>query len=318
MSTPNFVNLYEILQISMETSLVVNISKMLQNDADQYLSHCVEMHTANKNYEVALKIAKLAGLPVNDILMAEWNHKHEMLHMKEDAIEDKDLTLFIAQCSEAFKKAAVTFNKATEFLVYHTNEISDHMQKFYCYRIIMSWFEENLEYGQRREEIEHMMWNSYFQNEKEQEIFLNSYQSTLHFILNGQKDPTLARKIGLVQSEKPFSKTLGEIEIESDVGNIENIVLMEEPEAMDNWRKVISQLLELKLLVEAFRLSALFKMPPEYRYRPPACPVQIIRTCLKLAEGTCTPYELPQELRLVISSPFLQSRLSSKFHYRAL
>ncbi|XP_049866892.1 spatacsin [Pectinophora gossypiella] len=308
--TPNFVTLYEILQISMETSLVVNISKMLEDDAQSYLSQCIEMYTANRNYDVALKIAKLAGLSVNEILMAEWTHKHEMLHMKEDAVEDKDLTLFVAQCSEAFKHASVTFNKATEFLIYHVNEISDTAQKFYCYRIIMSWFEENLEYGQRREEIEHMMWNAYFSNESQNEIFLNSYQSTLHFILNGQKDPTLSKKIGLVNAEKPFSMLLSEIEIESDVGNIENVVLLEEPDAIDNWRRVISQLLELKLLVEAFRLSALFKTPPEFRYRPPVCPVQIIRTCLKLAEGTCSPYELPQELRLVISSPFSQSKLS--------
>lgn len=310
--SPNFVTLYEILQISMETSLVVNISKMLQNDGQQYLAQCVEMYTANRNYDVALKIAKLTGLQVNEILIAEWTHKHEMLHMKEDAVEDKDLTLFIAQCSEAFKKAVVTFNKATEFLAYHVKEISNSVQKFYSYRIVMSWFEENLEYGQKREEVEHLMWSAYFQCQLQDEIFLNSYQSTLHYILNGQRDSTLSRKIGLVNAEKPFSKMLDEIEIESDVGNIENIVLLEEPEAIDNWRKVMHKLLELKLLVEAFRLSALFKTPPEYRYRPPACPVTIMRTCLKLAEGTCTPYELPQELRLVISSPFMQSKLSRK------
>lgn len=294
----------------METSLVVSISKMLQNDAEQYLSQCVEMYTANRNYEVALKIAKLTGLQANEILIAEWTHKHEMLHMKEDAVEDKDLTLFIAQCSEAFKKAVVTFNKATDFLVYHIKEISDSVQKFYSYRIVMSWFEENLEYGQKREKIEHLMWNAYFQSESQDEIFLNSYQSTLHYILNGQRDPTLSRKIGLVNAEKPFSMLLGEIEIESDVGNIENIVILEEPEAIDKWRKVMQQLLELKRLVEAFRLSTLFRTPPEYRYRPPACPVTIMRTCLKLAEGSCSPYELPQELRLVISSPFMQSKLS--------
>lgn len=294
---------------------MVNISRMLQIDFEQYLSQCVEMHTANRNYEVALKIAKLAGLSVNDILIAEWTHKYEMLHMKEDAVEDKDLTLFIAQCSEAFKKATVSFSKATEFLIHHINEISDCVQRFYSYRIVMSWFEENLEYGQRREEIEHLMWIAYFQSETQCNIFLNSYPSTQHFILNGQKDPTLSRKIGQVNAEKPFSMLLSEIEIESDVGNIENVEPLEELEAVDNWRKVINQLLELKLLVEAFRLSALFKTPPEYRYRPPACPVQIIRTCLKLAEGTCSPYELPQELRLVISSPFTQSKLSSKFYY---
>ncbi|KAJ2952675.1 hypothetical protein O0L34_g7014 [Tuta absoluta] len=309
--TPNFVTLYEILQISMETSIVVNISKMLQDDSQAYLSQCVEIYTKNRNYDVALKIAKLAGLSVNEILMAEWTHKHETLHMREDAIEDKDLTLFIAQCSEAFKHAPVTFNKATEFLIYHVNEITNTVQKFYSYRIIMSWFEENLEYGQRREEIEHMMWDAYFQSESQSDIFLNTYQSTLHYVLHGQKDSTLSKKIGAVNAEKPFAMLLSEIETESDVGNIENIVSLEEPEAIDNWRKVINQLLELKLLVEAFRLSALFKSPPEYRYRPPACPVQIIRTCLKLAEGSCSPYELPQELRLVISSPFSPSRLST-------
>ncbi|KAJ8725713.1 hypothetical protein PYW08_003896 [Mythimna loreyi] len=309
-STPNFSTLYEILKISMETSLAVNISKMLQDDSQHYLEECVGMYTASRNYDVALKIAKLAGVPVNGILIAEWTHKYESLLARDDMLDDKAITLFIAECSEAFKKATVTFKDATEFLVNHVNNISDTTQKFYSYRIIMSWFEENLEYGRRREEIEHLMWDAYFKSESQNSIFLNSYQSTMHFIMNGQKDANISKKIGMANAEKPFSMMLDEIEIESDVSNIENVVLLEEPEAIDSWRRVMNHLLELKLLVDAFRLSALFKSPPEYRYRPPACPVQIVRTCLKLAEGSCSPYELPQELRLVISSPVLQNKLS--------
>ncbi|XP_061711592.1 spatacsin [Cydia pomonella] len=309
--SPNFVTLHEILQISMETPTVVDVSKMLQDDSGQYLLRCVESYTASRNYDVALKIAKLASVPVNDILMAEWAHKHEMLLMKEDAVDNKEWTLFIAKCSEAFKKAAVTFNDATDFLVYYVNEITDTVQKFYAYRIIMSWFEENLEYGQKRERIEHLMWDAYFKSDSQNEVFLNSYQSTLHFILNGQKDPSLSRKIGVVDTEKPFSMELREIEVESDVGNIEDVVMLEDVEAVENWRRVINQLLELKLLVDAFRLSALFKAPSEHMYRSPPCPVQIIRTCLKLAEGSCLPYDLPQELRLVISSPYLQNKLTT-------
>lgn len=314
--TPNFTTLYEILQISMETSLAVNISKMLQDDSQQYIQECVEMYTANRNYDVALKIARLSDVPVNSILIAEWTHKYENLLAKDDVLDDKDITLFIAQCSEAFKKSSVMFKEATEFLVSHVNNISDPVQKFYSYRIIMSWFEENLEYGRRREEIEHLMWDAYFTSDAQNvPIFLNSYQSTLHYIMNGQKDQNISSKIGKANAEKPFSMMLDEIEIESDVSNIENVVMLEDPEAVDSWRRVMNQLLELKLLVDAFRLSALFKTPPEYRYRPPACPVQIVRTCLKLAEGTCSPYELPQELRLVISSPMLQNKLSSEsFH----
>ncbi|XP_075969703.1 spatacsin [Anticarsia gemmatalis] len=308
--TPNFTTLYEILQISMETSLAVNISKMLQDDSQEYILECVEMYTANRNYDVALKIARLTGVPVNGILIAEWTHKYENLLSKDDALDDKAMTLFIAECSEAFKKSSVMFKDATEFLVSHVNNISDSVQRFYSYRIIMSWFEENLEYGIRREEIEHLMWEAYFKSEAQNTIFLNSYQSTLHFIINGQKDQNISSKIGKADAEKPFSMMLDEIEIESDVSNIEKVVILEEPEAVDSWRRVMNQLLELKLLVDAFRLSALFKNPPEYRYRPPACPVQIVRTCLKLAEGSCSPYELPQELRLVISSPMLQNKLS--------
>lgn len=311
-SAPNFATLYEILKISMETSLAVNISQMLHDDSQHYLEECVEKYTASRNYDVALKIAKLSGVPVNGILIAEWTHKYENLLVKDDMLDDKAVTLYIAECSEAFKKAAVTFKDATEFLVSHVSKISNATQRFYSCRIIMSWYEENLEYGQRREEIEHLMWDAYFKSESHNSIFLNSYQSTMHFIINGQKDANISRKIGIANAEKPFSRTLDEIEIESDVSNIENVVLLEEPEAIDNWRRVMNHLLELKLLVDAFRLSALFKTPPEYRYRSPACPVQIVRTCLKLAEGSCTPYELPQELRLVISSPVLQNKLSCK------
>ncbi|XP_059057063.1 uncharacterized protein LOC131850735 [Achroia grisella] len=309
--TPNFGVLYEILQISMETSSVVNISKMMQSDAEQYLSECVEMYTNDRSYDVALKIAKLGNLPVNNILKAEWTNKYEtMLSNEELTLDDKHYTLYIAQCSEAFKKASVSFQDSTDYLIAYAEHITDSVQKFYSYRIIMSWFEDNLEYGCRREEIEHRMWDAYFQSEVQTDIFLNSYESTIHFVLNGQKDATLSRKIGLIHMEKPFSSTLSEIEIASDVGNIENVVLLDDSDAVDSWRRVMNELLEMRLLVDAFRLSALFKTQPEFRYRPPACPVQIIRTCLKLAEGLCTPYDLPQELRLVISSPLLQNKLT--------
>ncbi|RVE48988.1 hypothetical protein evm_006346 [Chilo suppressalis] len=309
--TPNFIDLYKILQISMETSLVVDISKMLQEDSNDYLAECIERYTINRNYDVAFEIAKLAHLPVNDILKSEWTHKYQMLVNKEDAVlDEKELTLFIAQCSEAFKKASVCFKEATEFLVHYTENITEAIQKFYAYRIIMSWFHENHEYGLQREQIEHRMWDAYFVCEPNNDVFLNGYHSTIHFILNGQKDQTISKKIGIINAAKPFSMAIGEIEVDSDVGNIEDIMLLEDPEAIDNWRKVIGQLLELRLLVDAFRLSALFKTPPEYRYRYPCCPVQIIRTCLKLAEGSCSPYELPQELRLVISSPTLQNKLT--------
>lgn len=310
MPTPNFVILHEIIRISMQTSLVVNIQKLLQEDCEGYLSDCIRMYTDNKDYDVALRIAKLAGLPVNDILKAEWAHKHEMLLARDVEMEDKDLTLFIAESSEAFKKACVTFQAATEFLTQYASAIADPAQRFYSYRIIMSWFEGSLEYGRRREEIEHMMWCAYFQVENQESVFLNSYQSILHFVLSGQKDRASSNKVGQLNAERPFSATLHEIEVESDVGNIENVVVLEEPDAIDSWRRVVSQLLELRLLVAAFRLSALFKTPPEYRYRGPVCPVQIVRTCLRLAEGTCSPYELPQELRLVISSPSLQHNLT--------
>lgn len=311
MPTPNFKTLFEIIQISMQTSLVVNIQKLLKDECENYLAECITMYTENRNYDVALKIAKLAALPVNDILQVEWAHKYDMLHMRETEIEDKDLTMFIAESSEAFKKAAVTFTAATEFLTRHATSITDPIQKFYSYRIIMSWFEENHEYGRKREKIEHSMWHAYFNVENQDNVFLNSYHCLLHFVLTGQKDKTLSESMGQMNANKRFSVTLHQIEVESDVGNIEDVVLLEEPDMIDCWRRVVNQLLELRLLVDAFRLSALYETPPEYLYRTPVCPVQIIRTCLRLAEGACSPYELPQELRLVISSP-LQNKLTGK------
>lgn len=307
--SPNFITLFEILKISMETSFVINISRMFEDDFKRHLCESIDVYTSNRNYDVALKIAKLSDLSINKILIAEWTDKYEVLLQKHDGIEEKDLTLFIAECSEAFKRAGVTFKDAVDFLLDYSAKIKDPVQKFYSLKIIMNWFEENLEYGRLREEIEHSMWNAYFKTEPNS-IFLNNYANTLHFIATGQKDRNVSNNVGSSNSERPFSMTLNEIEVESDVGNIEKTVLLEEPEAIDGWRKVIFQLLELRLIVDAFRLSTLFKTQPEFRYRPPPCPVQILRSSLKLAEGTCSPYELPQELRLVISSPVLQNKLS--------
>ncbi|KAL4705762.1 hypothetical protein ACJJTC_006543 [Scirpophaga incertulas] len=310
-STPNYAILYEILQISMESSFIINISKMLQDNPSGYINECLEIYIDNKNYDVALKIAKLLRLPVNDILKSEWTHKYEVLTANSETdLEEKDLTLFIAQCSEAFKNAGVSFKDATDFLIQYAEQITESVQKFYTYRIIMSWFLDNHEYGNRREQIEHKMWQAYFQSECQHNIFLNSYFSTFHFILNGQKDSTMATKIGQINADKPFSMEIRQIEVDSDVANIEDVRTLDEPEVIDKWRRVTSQLIELRLLVDAFRLSALYKTSSEYRYGHPACPVQIIRTCLKLAEGSMSPYEIPQELRLVISSSVLHNKIT--------
>ncbi|CAH2086346.1 unnamed protein product [Euphydryas editha] len=309
--TPNFATLYEIFEISMSTSTVMNISKMLQEDSNDYILECVVMYTRNKNYDVALKIAKLAGLSVDDILKAEWDKKCNSLIFADDGIvEDKQITNFVAQCSEAFKNAGVSLDKSIEFLSDIPRHISEHDQKFYAYRVIMGWFEENHVYGDKREQIEHEMWSAYLLTDPKTNIILNDYQGTLKFVLNNQKEPTASQKMDMMFEEKPFSMTLHEIEVESDVMNIEKVHILEESDDIDRWQKAVSKLLELKLLVEAFRLSVLFRTSNEYIYRTPACPVQIMRTCLKLAEGTCSPYELPQELRLVISSPTLQNKLT--------
>lgn len=302
---------YEILEISMKTSTVINVSQILDENSKQYLSQCIQTLTANREYEIALRIAKIAGLSIDDILISEWKYKHEQLVMKEDSVDCKALTSFIAQASEAFKKASMSLDGALSFFNFFVTKISDPLQKFYSFRIMLGWYEENLVFDKNREQLEHLMWASYFECDLRSEPFLNSCHNTLHFVINGQKDTTFS-KINLSHLEKPFSKLMCEIEVDSNVVNIENVVVLTEQETINTWRKTINSLLELKLIVEAYRLSRLFKVPTEIMYRSPPCPFQILSTSLKLAEGECSPYELPQELRLVIASPSLQQKLSSK------
>lgn len=304
---PDFETIHQILEISMETPTAMNVSKIIYDNNSEYVSQCIESYTANQYYDVALKLAKISNLLVDDILISEWKQKYEELLLKDDGLDCKSYTNFIAQASEAFKKASVTFGPAVKFLNEYILEIQNSVQKFYSYRIVLSWYEVNFEFGKEREEIEHSMWSAYFDCESNNDIFLNDYQSTSNFVLKGQKEPTQID----VLSHKHFSKLLSEVEIESDVNNINNVITLDNSEAINMWKKTISNLLELKLTVEAFRLSALFRASPEYSYQPPPCPVQVIRTCLKLAEGECSPYELPQELRLVIASSCLQQKLSS-------
>ncbi|XP_041977836.1 spatacsin [Aricia agestis] len=304
--SPNFSSIYDIVEISMKTSLVVNISRIMADDGTKYLQECIEKYTSSAEYSVATNIAKLTNLPVDEILITEWSRKfskvEEDMALAEDDVQEKSYTLFLAQTSEAFKEAGVSFANATDFLLKVANSITDDAQKFYAYRIIVNWFTENHEYGEKRESIEHKMWDSYFVS-SESDLFLGDAQSTLYYVMNNQK--LFEDK----QTDNTFAMTLQEIEVESDIMNIENVVLLEKIDDINSFRAAVNRLLELKLVVEAFRLSALYKIS-ECEYRPLVCPVQIMRTCLKLAEGTLSPYELPAEIRLVISSPKLQNKLS--------
>ncbi|CAK1545304.1 unnamed protein product [Leptosia nina] len=304
---PNFSTMYEIMKLSMETSSIINISKLLEDNSDTYLLECLDAYK-NKCNDVAFKIAKMAALPIDDIIVTEWRRKSEgfLKDMdRENPLCDEDVVKFIADCSGAFKSTGVTCRRATQFLHSLVQNISQVGQKFYAYRIIMSWFDEHHEYGPAREDTEHSMWTCFFHSKNRDSILLDTYESTLNFTLSLQRN--VCRKYGTA-TDQPFCMTLHEIEVESDVGNIERVVTLDD-EDIDIWRKTINRLLEMKLIVEAFRLSKLFKVADEFLCRS-ACPVQIMRTCLKLAEGTCTPYELPQDLRLVISSPTLQHKLS--------
>ncbi|XP_047512277.1 spatacsin [Pieris napi] len=310
-SCPNFATMFEIMKISMETSYIINISKLLEDNSHLYLLECLDMYKDKSNYDVAFKIAKLAGLPIDDILVTEWRRKSENFLKdleRENPLCDEDIVKFIAECSGVFKNTGVTCKQSTIFLQDLIQNISQVDQIFYANRIIMSWFDENHEYGEKREQIEHKMWEAFFLSENQDQIFLDNYESTVHFALNLQRNANESHKFGVANSDRPFSMTLHEIEVESDVGNIEKVVVLEDVE-IEIWRKTINKLLEMKLIVDAFRLSKLFKVSDEFLSRS-VCPVQIMRTCLKLAEGSCSPYELPQELRLIISSPTLQNKLS--------
>ncbi|XP_050680736.1 spatacsin isoform X2 [Leptidea sinapis] len=307
---PDFSVLYDIVNISMETPNVINVSKLLEDESGTYVLECIDLYKNNANYDVAIRIAKLSGLPVDEILITEWSRKAETLFDETDdekQLTDVDIVKFIAECSEVFKNAGVTTKEATAFLKKLPSKLSENEQKFYAYRIIMSWFDEGHEYGAIREETEHNMWEAYFTCDN-LEVFLDNYDSTLHFSLNGQKTASESKKLGMISCERPFAMTLHEIEVESDVGNIENAVILDD-EDVPVWRRTVNRLLELRLVVEAFRLAKLYKISDEYLCRTP-CPVEVTRTCLRLAEGTCSPYELPQELRLMISSPTLQNKLS--------
>ncbi|VVC97086.1 unnamed protein product [Leptidea sinapis] len=282
---PDFSVLYDIVNISMETPNVINVSKLLEDESGTYVLECIDLYKNNANYDVAIRIAKLSGLPVDEILITEWSRKAETLFDETDdekQLTDVDIVKFIAECSEVFKNAGVTTKEATAFLKKLPSKLSENEQKFYAYRIIMSWFDEGHEYGAIREETEHNMWEAYFTCDN-LEVFLDNYDSTLHFSLNGQKTASESKKLGMISCERPFAMTLHEIEVESDVGNIENAVILDD-EDVPVWRRTVNRLLELRLVVEAFRLAKLYKISDEYLCRTP-CPVEVTRTCLRLAEA---------------------------------
>lgn len=302
----NVKKLYDLITISMNTTVMLQFDKLFTNEYQEYLQHCVDVYIAEENFEVALSFAMIAGCSVDDILIAEWNAKYKAIST-DASISDIDRCIFITKCSEAFKKAGVSPNETIAFLYKHVKEILDCTQKFYSCRILLRWFNEKMvTVDILMEKIEVEMWDAYLSSKCGSSIFLSEFDATTVFILNGQANVEVVNDT-LIQYNF-FSHTVNEIEILADVANITNVKELN-PEFAEKWRCLINKLLDKKMFVDAFRVAAMFKLPENYKTRS-YCPLILVKTCMKLAEHLVTPYDLPSELRLVISSPIHQRSLS--------
>lgn len=299
----------------MECNILLDLGDMCGDNAIQFQKQYLENLVESKMYEKALEFAKLVELPIEHILIADWTERYKSLNDSSDNTSqesnEQSSLLFWAQCSLTFREACANPIVTVEFLKKQCDNIGDTSHKFYILRLILYWFnklsEDALtEMSFKKDTIEFEMWMAYLNSENDGKLQLLGEDATYDYILK-EKCNFLADKNSCVQVV--FRKLLNEIEQDSNVNNMSITGRMLGIEQTDKWCRSLGRLLECGLVDEAWRLSKMFSPPQGYSPRT-LYSIQLVESCLRLAEGTMNAYELPHSLRLLVSTSSSRFRLS--------
>lgn len=302
----------------MECNILLDLRDMCGDNAIQFQKQYLENLVESKMYEKALEFAKVVDLPIEYILIADWTERYKSLNdssgnTSQESNENSSL-VFWAHCSLTFREACANPIVTVEFLKKQSDNISDNSHKFYILRLILYWFnklsEDALsELSFKRDTIELEMWMAYLNSENDSKLQLLGEDATYDYILK-EKCRSLADKNAEVQVV--FRKLLNEIEQDSNVNNMSITGRILSIEETDKWCRGLGRLLECCLVEEAWRLSKMFNAPQGYSPRT-LYSIQLVESCLRLAEGTMNAYELPDSLRLVVASSSSRFRLSGMY-----
>ncbi|KAJ8927655.1 hypothetical protein NQ314_019857 [Rhamnusium bicolor] len=203
-SCPNIQNVLNILRNICESKCHIRFNIGLYFDGKngrKAVVDCINKLLDHKLFETATKIAQIEGLPLDLILIKEWQHKYE--HWDHSDIN------FWENSNEQLSTHNITADCVVEFYLNYSNKAQNKFEKYQLLKLANEWaskFDLSCKY-----EIERKKWLAYIVLEDKQ-------KGDNYSIFNEQtsfRNCTYKEMLEMLQFVKPYEE-----EITSDSSNL--------------------------------------------------------------------------------------------------
>ncbi|KAF4531594.1 hypothetical protein B566_EDAN010060 [Ephemera danica] len=267
--SPDFAHLQQLQECLLETGVQLDYSALCleRRGSERELQACLDRLVLTHNFAQALKLARIAGLPRDSVVMAQWNNAIEQLENTTEI--DRD---FWKKCQSAFEEANIQPLVAAEFFQQHADTRDSKAERYDVLIFMKLSMRKRPDcYLTKAVEVELEMWKARLQLHVSEET--------------EDKGPP-----------KLFTKTKKEVMAEAGVGYLELETRLKDVEQIAALDSVIGDLLDQGDISTAVRLEGLFC----HKNRD----VQILLTCMSLAEGEIQACQLSSEQRMMIDNSF--------------
>lgn len=178
---PNIENLYEILYLVSKSNCNVkfDVSLMLHvAESRKAVVDCINKLLDLNQFEIAVKVAYIEGLPVDIILIKEWQYKYKN--------RDSNDTQFWEVCNTSLAEHSVTADCVIDFYLDYLKTIHNNLEKYHLLKYAFQWalkFDLSCQYS-----IEMDMWLAFMHLEEKNKSYEDFNVVTHHLLYKDMLD----------------------------------------------------------------------------------------------------------------------------------
>ncbi|XP_059487739.1 spatacsin [Neocloeon triangulifer] len=284
---PDFTHLLQLQECLLETGVTLDYTALCvsRRGSDSELEACLQRLVEGGFFKQALEMARIAGLPRESVVIAQWTR---VINALGDTEGNES---FWKECQVAFVESKIQPLVAAEFFHEHAETRTSVLEKYQVLQLAHSWYSLSKQMSVRKRQDCYIT--------KAIEVKLEMWRTRLKIGKNCDIDAPLTPKL--------FTQTRKELFSEAGIGYIDFETKLENDNEAKALDEVIGELLDQGRVASAMRLEALFC----HKNRD----LRLLVTCLSLAESEIMPYQLSSEQRLLMEQSYTPS---SSFRKRPL
>ncbi|XP_069672308.1 spatacsin [Periplaneta americana] len=298
---PDFSLLAQLAKCLSGTEVHANWAALCRNKSSteyqEELQHCVDQLVTVCSYQEALQFVSLVELPKDSVILAQWSHEFNKIDQMTCSQTDIDCASFWYKCHEAFSEAEVNRKNAVDFFKEHSEKVLLYKERYHILKLALNWMRKGDEFEES--------FSDKSSDSEEDAMEMEMWKCLLQ--VDTELEESLLQKLTDTDS-KLLNKTKSELQKNSKISAIVPCTSLTEDKYKSRLDVLIGRLLDQGDIPTACRLEAMFC----HRNQD----LQLLWTCMSLAEGEITPYQLSAEHRLLLSEPGSVS--SSTFKRRTL